>query len=88
VTTSPNFNNINAQPLEADRVDVDTLLSELQFIRWPRSLPGRRYSSEEPMLIAPEIYIEKLDEDDDDYVDLFADDGNPRCASVVSTSRC
>jgi RNA polymerase sigma-54 factor len=59
-------------------VDVDTLLNELQFIRCLDPYPGRRYSSEAPMLIAPEIYIEKLDEDDDEYVIYFADDGNPR----------
>lgn len=59
-------------------VDVDTLMSELQFIRTLDPYPGRRYSSEEPVLIAPEIYIEKLDEDDEDYVIYFADDGSPR----------
>jgi RNA polymerase sigma-54 factor len=59
-------------------VDVDTLLNELQFIRSLDPYPGRRHSSEAPMLIAPEIYIEKLDEDDDEYVIYFADDGNPR----------
>ena len=41
-------------------------------------IPGRRYTSEEPILISPEIYIEKLDEDDEDYVIYFADDGSPR----------
>ena len=59
-------------------VDVDTLMNELQFIRTLDPYPGRRYSSEEPVLIAPEIYIEKLDEDDDEYVIYFADDGSPR----------
>jgi len=59
-------------------VDVDTLMSELQFIRTLDPYPGRRYSSEEPVLIAPEIYIEKLDEDDEQYVIYFADDGSPR----------
>jgi RNA polymerase sigma-54 factor len=59
-------------------VDVDTLMSELQFIRTLDPYPGRRYSSEEPVLIAPEIYIEKLDEDDHEYVIYFADDGSPR----------
>lgn len=59
-------------------VDIDTLMSELQFIRTLDPYPGRRYSSEEPVLIAPEIYIEKLDKDDDDYVIYFADDGSPR----------
>ena len=32
----------------------------------------------EPILISPEIYIEKLDEDDDEYVIYFGDDGSPR----------
>lgn len=59
-------------------VDIDTLLAELQFIRTLEPYPGRRYSSEEPILISPEIYIEKLDEDDEDYVIYFADDGSPR----------
>ena len=60
------------------RVDIDVLLAELQFIRTLEPYPGRRYSSEEPILITPEIYIEKLDEDDDQYVIYFADDGSPR----------
>ncbi len=59
-------------------IDIDTLLAELQFIRTLDPYPGRRYSSEEPILISPEIYIEKLDEDDDEYVIYFADDGSPR----------
>ncbi len=58
--------------------DVDTLLSELQFIRTLDPYPGRRYSSEKPILISPEIYIEKLDEDDEEYVIYFSDDGSPR----------
>ena len=59
-------------------VDVETLLKELEIIRTLDPYPGRRYSSEEPILIAPEIYIEKLDENDDDYIIYFADDGSPR----------
>jgi RNA polymerase sigma-54 factor len=54
---------------------VETLLEELKVIRTLDPYPGRRYSSEEPVLISPEIYIEKLD---DDYVIYFADDGSPR----------
>ncbi len=56
-------------------VDVETLLKELELIRTLDPYPGRKYSSDEPILIAPEIYIEKLD---DDYVIYFADDGSPR----------
>jgi RNA polymerase sigma-54 factor len=59
-------------------IEVETLLEELQFIRKLDPYPGRRYSSEEPILISPEIYIEKLDENDDDYIIYFADDGSPR----------
>jgi RNA polymerase sigma-54 factor len=59
-------------------VDVETLLEELHFIRTLDPYPGRRYSSEEPILISPEIYIEKLDENDAEYVIYFADDGSPR----------
>jgi RNA polymerase sigma-54 factor len=59
-------------------IDVDMLLNELQFIRTLDPYPGRRYSSEEPILITPEIYIEKLDENDEDYIIYFADDGSPR----------
>jgi RNA polymerase sigma-54 factor len=58
--------------------DVDTLLNELQFIRTLDPYPGRRYSAEEPVLISPEIYIEKLEESDEDYVIYFSDDGSPR----------
>ena len=64
-------------------IDVETLLAEVQFIRTLDPYPGRRYSSEEPILIAPEIYIEKLDEAEEGdelggYVIYFADDGSPR----------
>ncbi|HZN07480.1 MAG TPA: RNA polymerase factor sigma-54 [Pyrinomonadaceae bacterium] len=59
-------------------VEVEVLLEELQFIRTLDPYPGRRYSSEEPILISPEIYIEKLEEGDDEYVIYFADDGSPR----------
>ena len=58
-------------------VDLETLAAELQFIRTLDPFPGRRYSTEEPVLIAPEIYIEKLEERDD-YTIYFADDGSPR----------
>src|SRR6476660_4742284 len=58
-------------------VDVETLVAELQFIRTLDPYPGRRYTSEEPILISPEIYIEKLEENGE-YVIYFADDGSPR----------
>ncbi|MDT4969791.1 MAG: polymerase sigma-54 factor [Acidobacteriota bacterium] len=65
-------------------IDVEELLAEVEFIRTLDPYPGRRYSSEEPVLIAPEIYIEKLDDEEDEtddlggYVIYFGDDGSPR----------
>ncbi|HEX8128220.1 MAG TPA: RNA polymerase factor sigma-54 [Pyrinomonadaceae bacterium] len=56
-------------------VSVETLLEELAFIRALNPHPGRQYSSEEPVLIVPEVFIEKVD---DEYEIYFADDGSPR----------
>src|SRR5438105_7417464 len=58
-------------------IEIETLAEELHFIRTLDPYPGRSYYSEEPILISPEIYIEKLDENGD-YVIYFADDGSPR----------
>lgn len=56
-------------------VDIHVLNDEINRIRLLDPYPGRRYSSEDPIFVAPEVYIEKLD---DDYVVYFADDGSPR----------
>ncbi|HEV7891746.1 MAG TPA: RNA polymerase factor sigma-54 [Pyrinomonadaceae bacterium] len=56
-------------------VDVRDLVDELQHIRKLDPYPGRAYSSEEPILIAPEVFIEKVD---DEYEIYFTDDGGPR----------
>ncbi|HEV3471352.1 MAG TPA: RNA polymerase factor sigma-54 [Pyrinomonadaceae bacterium] len=56
-------------------VEVAELVAELQHIRKLDPYPGRRYSSEEPILIAPEVFIEKVD---DEYEISFADDGGSR----------
>src|SRR5437764_2662972 len=58
-------------------IEIETLAAEIQFIRTLDPYPGRRYTSEEPILISPEIYIEKLEEDSE-YIIYFADDGSPR----------
>jgi RNA polymerase sigma-54 factor len=54
---------------------VEDLLKELERVRSLDPYPGRRYSTEEPILIVPEVFIEKID---DEYVIYFADDGSPR----------
>ncbi|MGI8788428.1 MAG: RNA polymerase factor sigma-54 [Pyrinomonadaceae bacterium] len=56
-------------------IDVQVLNEEINKIRILDPKPGRRYSSEEPIYIAPEVYIEKIE---GDYVVYFADDGSPR----------
>jgi RNA polymerase sigma-54 factor len=64
-------------------IDVETLLDEVAIIKTLDPYPGRKYSVDEPVLISPEIYIEKLDDDEEydelgGYVIYFADDGSPR----------
>ncbi len=56
-------------------LDLDVISEELKIIRTLDPYPGRKYSSDDAIYIAPEIYIEKIE---DDYVIYFADDGSPR----------
>jgi RNA polymerase sigma-54 factor len=56
-------------------IDLYLLNEEINKIRRLDPYPGRRYSSEEPIFVAPEVYIEKIE---DDYVIYFTDDGSPR----------
>src|SRR5690606_20757064 len=55
--------------------DVHELDREIQKVRVLDPYPGRRYSSEEAIYVAPEVYIEKID---DEYLIYFSDDGSPR----------
>ncbi len=64
-------------------IPIETLLEEVALIKTLDPYPGRKYAADEPVLITPEIYIEKLDLDEDfdelgGYVIYFADDGSPR----------
>jgi len=56
-------------------VDVHELDAEIQKIRVLDPYPGRRYASEDPVYVSPEVYIEKLE---DEYIVYFVDDGSPR----------
>lgn len=56
-------------------IDVNTLNEEINKVRSLDPYPGRRYSSDEPIYVSPEVYIEKVE---DDYVVYFTDDGSPR----------
>lgn len=60
---------------KATGVDLQTLDKEIHRIRELDPYPGRRYASEDPVYVSPEVYVEKLD---DDYVIYFIDDGSPR----------
>lgn len=55
--------------------DVYELDEEIGKIRVLDPHPGRRYTAEEAVFVAPEVYIEKIE---DDYVIYFTDDGSPR----------
>jgi RNA polymerase sigma-54 factor len=56
-------------------VEIHALNEEINKIRILNPYPGRSYSSEEPIYVSPEVYIEKVEED---YVIYFTDDGSPR----------
>lgn len=56
-------------------LDINILKEEIDKIKQLDPYPGRRYSSEEPVFVSPEVYIEKID---DDYIIYFTDDGSPR----------
>jgi RNA polymerase sigma-54 factor len=56
-------------------IEIHALNEEINKIRRLDPYPGRRYLSEEPIYVTPEVYIEKIE---DDYVIYFADDGSPR----------
>ena len=55
--------------------DLHELNEEINKIRILDPRPGRRYSNEEPIYVAPEVYIEKIE---GEYVIYFTDDGSPR----------
>lgn len=56
-------------------VSIEGLNEEIQIVRELNPYPGREYSTEKPIYVAPEIYIEKVE---GEYVIYFADNGSPR----------
>lgn len=56
-------------------VGVEELDREIGKIRVLNPYPGREYSTEKPIYVSPEVYIEKVEED---YVIYFSDNGSPR----------
>ncbi|MCA1608684.1 MAG: RNA polymerase factor sigma-54, partial [Acidobacteria bacterium] len=55
--------------------DMHELHDVISRIKLLDPYPGRRYTSEDPIFVAPEVYVEKVDEE---YVIYFADDGTAR----------
>jgi RNA polymerase sigma-54 factor len=60
---------------KATGIDIHVLDQEINKIRALDPYPGRRYASDDAVFVAPEVYVEKIE---DDYVIYFADDGSPR----------
>lgn len=56
-------------------LDVHELDREIAKVRVLDPYPGRRYTAEDAIYVAPEVYIEKIE---DEYVIYFTDDGSPR----------
>lgn len=55
--------------------DLHELDEEINKIRVLDPYPGRRFSTEDSIFVAPEVYVEKID---DEYLIYFTDDGSPR----------
>ncbi len=55
--------------------DLETLDNEIEKIRELNPYPGKLYSTEKPIYVSPEVYIEKVE---GEYVIYFTDNGSPR----------
>ena len=60
---------------KATGFSLQTLDDEIAKIRELDPYPGRKYASKDAMYVAPEVYVEKLD---DEFIVYFVDDGSPR----------
>ncbi len=56
-------------------IDIHVLNKEIDKIRILNPHPGSLYSSGDAIYVAPEIYIDKIEEE---YIIYFTDDGSPR----------
>jgi len=56
-------------------LSLEEISKQLSLIKTLDPYPGRRFSSDEPVYIAPEVYIEDVD---GEFVIYFPDDGSPR----------
>ncbi|NNE67296.1 MAG: RNA polymerase factor sigma-54 [Pyrinomonadaceae bacterium] len=56
-------------------VSVEELDEEIEKVRVLNPYPGKEYTSEAPIYVSPEVYIEKVE---GEYVIYFSDNGSPR----------
>ena len=56
-------------------VSVEELDEEIAKVRVLNPYPGKEYTSEAPIYVSPEVYIEKVE---GEYVIYFSDNGSPR----------
>lgn len=60
---------------KATGYSLEILDDEIAKIRELDPYPGRKYASKDAMYVAPEVYVEKVD---DEFIVYFVDDGSPR----------
>lgn len=56
-------------------VPVEELDAEIEKVRTLNPYPGKEYTTEEPIYVSPEVYIEKVE---GEWVIYFTDNGSPR----------
>lgn len=56
-------------------ISLTEINDEINKIKQLDPYPGRKFLTEDPIYVAPEVKIEKID---DDYIIYFMDDGSPR----------
>ena len=56
-------------------VSLEQIAAELEIVKTLNPYPGKEYSTEAPIYVSPEVYIEKVE---GDYVIYFSDNGSPR----------
>jgi RNA polymerase sigma-54 factor len=65
-------------------IGVEELNREIEKVRVLNPYPGREYSTEKPIYVSPEVYIEKIE---GEYVIYFSDNGSPRLRISQSYSQ-
>ncbi len=60
---------------KATGIDFETLNDEIEKIRFLNPYPGKEYSTQKPIYVSPEVYIEKVE---GEWIIYFTDDGSPR----------